>query len=80
MGDDAITAEVESVLYQSGQVIADRRTGYSWARDSLFDKPIYVGYIKSHMEAQIFKYNPSDGLWKLILEKLEDFYLKLKTL
>lgn len=43
----------------------------------LFNKPVYVGYVKSYMESQFFKYNPSDQLWKLILEKLSNFYKNL---
>ena len=46
----------------------------------LFDKDVYVIYLKERMESLAYKYVPSQKLWDTILEKVKGFDKKLKEL
>ena len=48
------------------------------AQFRLFNKPVYVGYVKSHMESKFYKYIPSDSLWKNIIDKVDRFNKEIK--
>jgi len=49
------------------------------AQYQAFQKPVYLGKLKTPFDLELFKYTPSKGRWETIQKVLIDFHQKLKT-